>query len=122
MKSTPFFLHINGMVAWRDLHLTRMNGTLWADGSTMHKSSLNRIEYNKIQNRNAGLACLKGLVDLFSPVLVRLFHRQLCLFELQELAPKKLKIKIHKKKVSISMYFCSKTSEKKNLHQLSQNK
>lgn len=44
-----------------------------------------------------GLACLKGLVDVFGTVLVRLFHWQLCFLELQELAPQKLRDKTQKK-------------------------
>ena len=41
-------------------------------------------------NTNIDSACLERLVDVFRPVLVGLFHWQLCLFELQELAPKNL--------------------------------
>ncbi len=59
------------------------------------------------KSRELGLACLKGLVDVFGPVLVGLFYRQLCLFELQELAPKKLRRKRIQRTfplISISLY------------------
>lgn len=49
----------------------------------------NRIQLIKLND--CWLTCLKGLVDVFGVALISLFHWQLCLFELQELAPKKLK-------------------------------
>lgn len=94
MKPAPFLFHIDGMVSRRNLHLTRTHGALWANGWTIHQSSVNGTEQNMVQKRRqSGSACLKGLVDVLGPVLVSLFHWQLCLFELQELAPKELKRK-----------------------------
>lgn len=51
----------------------------------------NRIQLIKLND--CWLTCLKGLVDVLRATLISLFHWQLCLFELQELAPKKLKVK-----------------------------
>lgn len=56
----------------------------------------NRIQLIKLND--CWLTCLKGLVDVFGAALISLFHWQLCLFELQELAPKKLKGKKKKHK------------------------
>lgn len=61
----------------------------------------NRIQLIKLND--CWLTCLKGLVDVFGVALISLFHWQLCLFELQELAPKKLKRE--KKKHKEIVYF-----------------
>lgn len=116
MKSTPFFLHINGMVAWRDLHLTSMHGTLWA-GGRRHVSRHSAEQYTIIWKRTTEEivpAYLKGLVDVLGPGLVSLFHWQLCLFELQELAPEKLKGKT-KHACIFKIYFYAWKPKKKQM-------